>query len=254
MKICYAFLLLWIFSLPIVALEIGKNYDFHQKSGQNILGAELISEAEGHYVVKLKYVPKPITLHESALLRPPELSKMQPKAPAPIQPLGLTKDFVLHASGGFTYTTFGPLSPVFKSGFQAYAGADWLMFKYPFFRMRALTALAGFSLFQQTPRRIQLVSGLIGPKFLLWSSEAWGAAIFASPLAGVSYASLKGYTFSSDYFSFAAMAVLSFEKRLGKFSIGAQLYANYLFDSSLDFASTGMSLSVQYPLSDAKPF
>ena len=246
MKICHALLLLVLATASITALEVGKNYDFYEKSGQNLLGAELISESEGQYVVRLKYVPKPITIHSSALARPPEMSKTQPKASP--EPLVLTKDFVLHASGGFTYTTFGPLSTRFRSGYQAFAGADWLLFKTPIWRIHALTALAGFGLYQQTPRRIQLVTGLIGPKFLVWRHEAWGTAVFASPLAGVSYANLKGYTFTSDYYTFTAMAALSFEKRLGLINVGIQLYTNYLFDSSLNFASTGISMSVLYPL------
>lgn len=252
MKICRNLLLLFWAGAPLGALEVGKNYDFYEKSGQNLLGAELISESEEYYVVKLKYVPKPITIHSSVLARPPELSKIQPKVPP--EPLILTKNFVLHASGGFTYTTFGPLSARFRSGYQAFAGADWLLFKRPIWRIHALTALAGFGVYQQTPRRIQLVTGLIGLKFLVWRHEAWGMAVFASPLAGLSYANLKGYTFTSDYYTFTTMAALSFEKRLGPINVGLQLYANYLFDSSLNFASTGISLSVLYPLAGVKPF
>ena len=112
--------------------------------------------------------------------------------------------------------------------------------------------MAGVAVYQQTPRRIQLLSGHIGPKFLLWSHEAWGATVCASPLAGISYASLKGYTFASDYVTFSAMAVISLEKRLGPVFLAAQLHANYLFDSSLNFASTGISMSVLYPLTAAK--
>lgn len=251
MKICRT-LLLCLAAGQLSALEVGKNYDFYEKSGQNLLGAELISESEGHYVVKLKYVPKPITIQNSALARPPELSKNQPKPPEPV--VMFTKDFVLHASGGFSYSTFGPLSATFRNGFQAYGGVDWLMFKTPLWRLSALTALAGVAIYQQSPRRIQLISGYLGPKFLLWNSNAWGMAIFASPLAGISYASLKGYTFTSDYYTFSAMAVVSFEKRLGPVVAAAQLHANYLFDSSLDFASTGIGVSVLYPLAGAKPF
>lgn len=254
MKICRALLLLLCTCLSLGALEVGKHYDFYEKSGQNLLGAELLSETEGQYVVKLKYVPKPITIHSSALARPPELSRIQPKVPPQQQAVLLTKDFVLHASGGFSYTTFGPLSSVFQNGFQMHTGADWLLFKAPLWRIRALTALAGASFYEQAPRRIQLVSGFVGPKFLLWSHEAWGAAVFASPLAGISHASLKGYTFTSEYLTFSAMAVLSFEKRVGPVFLAAQLHANYLFDSSLNFASTGISMSVLYPLADAKPF
>ncbi len=254
MKIHRAWLLFLCTGVQLAALEVGKHYDFYEKSGQNLLGAELVSEAEGQYIVKLKYVPKPITIHSSALMRPPELSKNQPKTAPPARTLVLTKDFVLHASGGFSYTTFGQLSPLFANGFQGNAGADWLMFRTPLMRISALTALAGFSLYQQTPRHIRLITGLLGPKFLVWRYDAWDAAVFASPLLGVSYASLKGYTFTADYFTFTAMATLSFEKRVGPIGIGAQLYANYLFDSTLNFASTGISMSVLYPLAGAKPF
>lgn len=250
MKLCRTLLPFLFAGLPLAALEIGNNYDFYEKSGQNVLGAELISESETHYVVKLKYVPKPITIHRSALTRPPELSKNQPQRPAPA--VALTKDFVLHASGGFSYATFGPLSAIFQNGFQAYAGADWLLFRPPLWRLHALTAIAGAAVFEQAPRRIQLLSGFLGPKFLLWRFDAWGAAVFGSTLAGASYASLKGYTFTSDYVTFSAMAVLSLEKRLGPVYLAAQLHANYLFDSSLDFASTGISMSVLYPLTAAK--
>ncbi len=254
MKLWRIFVLPLLTALPLGALEIGKNYDFYAKSGQNLLGAELISESDGHYVVKLKYVPKPITIHASALARAPELSKVQPKADPEPAKVFFTNDFVLHASGGYSYTTFGALAGIFTQGYHAHAGTDWLPFNTTVWRMRALTALVGVSVYQQSPRSIQLLSGYLGPKFLVWSHEAWGAAVFASPLAGISRASLKGYTFTSDYTTFSAMAVISFEKRLGPILAALQLHANYLFDSSLDFASTGISMSVLYPLAGAKPF
>lgn len=254
MKVCGLLLVSCLFCLPLCALEIGKHYDFIQKNGQNVLGAELLAEADGDYTIKLNYVPKPITIHASALVRPPNLSKVQPPPKIVAPPIELTKNFSLHASAGYTYATFGPLAPLFRTGYQAHIGSDWLLFKTPVLGIRALTALFGFAMYEQSPRHIQMFSGLLGPKFLIWSLEHWGAAVFASPLAGVSYTSLKGYTFTSDYLTFTAMATISFEKRIQSFVIGAQVYANYLFDSSLDFSSTGISVSVHYPLADANPF
>ncbi|MBX3720859.1 MAG: hypothetical protein KF713_03405 [Turneriella sp.] len=234
------------------ALEPGKNYDFFQKNGQNVLGAELIAENETEYTVRLKYVPKPIKITRANLTEIPLLSRTQPPAREPA--LQIRRDVVLNTSLGFAYMTIGGLSGIFRTGFEARIGADWLLFEKPFYRLRALSVLSTFSRYQSSTRRIQLISGYAGPKFLLWRFETIDAAFFASTLAGISYADLRGYTFTSSYATFAAMGLLSFEKRWKSIAFAAQLYVNSLFDSTLNFESTGVSVAAQYPLGGAAPF
>ena len=240
-----------ICSLPVFALEPGQNYDFYTRNGQNLLTAELISEGTDHYVVKLKYVPKPITIHKSTLARDPEPSRIQP--PKKKEPL-FASNFVLHASGGFTHTTFGPLSGIFRNGIQGYAGADWHWMRKPWLRITAITAITGFGMYRQEPRSIRLISGYIGPKFLVYRFAAPDFAIFASPLAGAASTALTGYTFTADYLTFAATGLMSIEKKIGPVAVALQVYANYLFDSSLNFASTGIGLAVLYPLGAAQAY
>lgn len=244
--------LLLFSAVSLCALEPGKNYDFYQKNGQNVLGAELVSETDSEYVVRLKYVPKPLKIARVNLVEAPTLSKIQPIQPEPT--LKITRDFVLNTSFGFSYLTIGGLANTFRSGYEARIGADWLLFDKPFYRVRAVSLLSTFSRFANGARRIQLVSVYAGPKFLLWRFEAIDAAIFASPLAGVSYADLKGYTFTASYATFSAIGLVSFEKRWKNLAFAAQVYINSLFDSTLNFESTGVSLAAQYPLGGAAPF
>ncbi len=233
-------------------LEPGKHYDFLQKNGQNVLGAELIAETDTEYVVRLKYVPKPIKLTKQNLSENPLLSKIQPPPASP--KLQLRGNFVLNTSVGFSYLTMGQLSSIFRSGYEARIGADWQLFDKPFYRLRAISLLTTFARYQSAPRRIQLMSAYVGPKILVWRFETIDAALFASPLIGLSYADLTGYTFTSSYATLAAVGLLSFEKRWKHFAFAAQFYVNSLFDSSLNFESTGISLAAQYPLGSAAPF
>lgn len=234
------------------ALEPGKNYDFYQKNGQNVLGAELISETDAEYIVRLKYVPKPLKITRTNLVEAPALSKTQPVPREPA--LKITRDFVLNTSFGFSYLTIGGLASTFRSGYEARIGADWILFDKPLYRLRAVSVLSTFSRFANGARRIQLVSGYAGPKLLIWRFDTIDAAIFVSPLAGISYADLKGYTFTASYATFAAMGLISFEKRWRNFAIAAQFYLNSLFDSTLNFESSGVSIAAQYPLGSAAPF
>lgn len=236
----------------LYALEPGRHYDFLQKNGQNVLGAELIAETETEYVVRLKYVPKPIKLTKHNLIENPLLSKIQPPPPEP--KLHLRANFVLNTSVGFSYATLGQLSSIFRTGYEARIGADCQLFDKPLYRLRAISVLTTFARFQNAPRRIQLMSAYIGPKILVWRFETIDAALFATPMIGASYADLTGYTFASSYATLAATGLVSFEKRWKNFAFAAQLYVNSLFDSSLSFESTGISLAAQYPLGNASPF
>lgn len=242
------------FALSVAAahsLEPGKNYDFFQKSGQNVLGAELIEENATEYTVRLKYSPKPIKLTKENLAEAPALSKVQPAAQFKLE---LKRDVVLHGGAGFSYLTIGTVGRIFRYGYEARLGADWQLFDKPPYRIRAVSVIASFAGYQSTPRHIQLVSAFIGPKFLLWNSESLDAALFVSPFIGISYADLKGYTFTSSYATLSAMLIVSFEKRWRNLAFAGQLYANSLFDSSQNFAASGISLAVRYPLGQAAAF
>lgn len=234
-------------------LEVGKNYDFYQKNGQNVLGGQLEEESETEYQVRLKYVPKPIILQKANLEKPPVLSKIQEPKSASAKK-GIYPDFIVHVSGGYSYATFGQLNSIFKSGYQFGAGIDWLLFRDPLFRIQSLSLAGSFLLYQNSPRKIQLVSVEAGPKFLIWKIPAIDAAVLGTAMAGMSFASLTGYTFTSSYATFSATGILQFEKRVKPVIIGMNLSVNYLGDSSVTFVSTGVGLSVLYPLGSANAF
>lgn len=246
------YLLVFALTCAAYALEPGKNYDFMQKNGQNVLGAELMSETPTEYVVRLKYVPKPITLKRDNLTEIPVLSKVQP---APVTPkFSLRRDFALHTSFGVSYPTFGDIGRIFRAGYEMRFGTDWQLFEKTIYRIRALTLMAEFSNYQSSPRRIQTISAYAGPKILVWHFTSLDATLFASPLIGLSYTDLRGYTFSSNYTTLSALGLISLEKRWLNLAFAAQLYVNYLFDSSLSFASSGISIAARYPLGSAAPF
>lgn len=228
-------------------LEKGRSYNFYQKNGQNVLNAELVDETAAEYIVKLEYLPKPLKLPKSSLAQPPELIARPQRDEDPTR-WQLQKQFRLHAHIGYSGLTSGPLSGVFPAGMHAALGGDWLFFREPLWRIQAVTLLGSFSLYTQSPRRIQLISVHAGPKLLIGSWQQPGIIFSASPLFGTSFTSLKGYTFTADYAVFSAVLLLQAEKRLGRVWLAAQVFTNYLFDQSLNFTSTGFSLSVQYPI------
>lgn len=234
-------------------LEVGKNYDFYQKNGQHVLGGQLEVESDSEYQVRLPYLPKPIILSKANLEKPPVLSRVQ-QADTRMGKETIQADFIVHASGGYSYPIFGPLNSIFTSGYMLGAGADWLFFRDPVFRIQSISMAASFILYQNSPRKIQLVSLQVGPKFLIWKFPAIDTAILGSALVGISIASLTGYTFTSNYPTFSATGILHFEKRIQPVIIGIGLHVNYLADSSLAFVSTGVSLSVLYPLGSANAF
>lgn len=247
------FIFMFTASSIAAQLEVGKNYDFYQTNGQNVLGGMLEEESETEYQVRLKYVSKPIILSKANLERPPVLSKVQEPRVGRVKK-GAYPDFIVNVTGGYAYATFGQLNSIFKSGFQFGAGADWLIFREPFLRVQSLSLAGSFTLYQDSPRKIQLIAIQAGPKFLIWKIPVIDAAVLGSALAGMSYANLTGYTFTSTYTAFSAAGILHFEKRIKPVIIGLNLYVNYLADSSITFVSTGVGLSVLYPLGGANAF
>lgn len=234
-------------------LEIGKNYDFYQKNGQNVLGGRLEEESETEYQVRLKYMPKAIVLSKANLEKRPILSKIQ-ESTQTLPKTTLSPGFIVNLTGGYSYLTLGSLNSIFKSGYQFGGGVDWLFLREPVLRIQSLSLAASYALYANSPRKIQLVSVHAGPKFLIWKIPAIDSAIFASALAGMSFANLTGYTFTASYATFSATGILHFEKRFKPVIVGLGVYANYLGDSGVTFVSTGVSLSVLYPLGEAQAF
>jgi len=237
----------------LAALEVGKNYDFYQKNGQNLLGATLIAETPNEVTVKLAYLPKPIVLKKTNLDRAPELSKRQADTQTSFTQK-LQKNFSINASVGASLLSFGQLNQIFNRGLNATLGGDWLLFKEPQWGMNALSLLTAYNYYPQSGRRVQMFSAYLGPKFVIAHFKSIDAALTLSPLFGASYADLKGYTFAAQYLSFSAVALVSFEKRFNALVFAAQIFTNYLFDNSLNFYSTGINIAVHYPLGNARNF
>ena len=88
----------------------GAHYDFYQKNGQNVLGAEIVAESETEFTVRLSYVPKPIKILKANLAREPALSAVQPKVI--INETSLFQyEFSLHAAAGYAFFTACPVAP-----------------------------------------------------------------------------------------------------------------------------------------------
>lgn len=239
-------LALFILTGAAVAAE-GAHYDFYQKNGQNVLGAEIVAETESDYTVRLSYVPTPIKILKSSLKAEPVLSAKQPKPPEIAKPQ-LQREFVLHASAGYAFFNSGQVATIFGQGYRAAIGADWLLFREPLWRMQALTATMAFSRFQNAPRYIQIADLQIGPKFLVYHWAAQGVSFFATPTLGFAQVSLKGYTFESAYTNLTGALALQAEKRLGPVVAVLQLHTNSLFDQSQVFTATTLSLAAAYPI------
>lgn len=241
-----AFVLLLATSLAAADLVTGKRYDFYQENGQNLLGAELLEESASHYTVKLSYLPKPLRIAKQNLLRPPQLSQGQDEPSASRFQWG--REIRLNAQFGYTAFTGGVLHDIFPSGFHGAVGADWHLFIPPRFGVRALSLLGVFSQYENSPRSVRQLGVMAGPQFYLFEWRPQQIVFTGSALAGAASVALKGYTFTSEYTVFSAMAQLRAEKSFGPVTVGLTLMLNYLFDQSLGFFSSGLGLSVQYAL------
>ena len=244
----FALVLVFCCLSSVAAAELvkGKRYDFYQENGQNLLGAELLEESESSYIVKLSYLPKPLSIAKQNLLRPPQLSQGQAAETAPAFRWG--RELRLNAQLGYTAITGGVLHDIFPSGYHGAIGADWHLFTAPRFGIRAVSVLGVFSQYETTPRSIRQLSLVAGPQFFLFEWKQPQIIFTGSALAGAASVALEGYTFSSDYTVFAAMALVRAERSFGAVTVGLQLMLNYLFDQSLNFTSSGLGLSVQYAL------
>ncbi|MBS0619089.1 MAG: hypothetical protein JSR44_12930 [Spirochaetes bacterium] len=249
-----AIFVLLVVAESLAALEIGKNYDFYQKNGQNLLGATVIAETPIEVTVKLSYLPKPIALKKANFEREPELSSRQADAQTSAFTQKLQKEFSINASLGASLFGFGQLGQLFNRGLNATLGGDWLLFKEPQWGMNALSLVTAYNYYPQSGRHVQMFSAYMGPKFIIAHFKSIDAALTLSPLFGASYADLKGYTFTAQYLSFSAVALVAFEKRFNTLVLAAQIFTNYLFDKSLNFYSTGINLAVHYPLGNARSY
>jgi hypothetical protein len=244
-----SFALAWIFcclsSIAAAELVRGKRYDFYQANGQNLLGAELLEESENSYLVKLSYLPKPLSIAKQNLLRPPQISQGQAGETGAFRG---GRELRLNAQLGYTAITGGALHDVLPAGYHGAMGADWHLFAPPRFGIRALSVLGAFSYYETSPRSLRQFSFMAGPQFLLFEWQQPQIIFTGSALAGTAFVTLKGYTFSSEYTVFAAMGMVRAEKSFGPVVVGLQLVLNYLFDQSLNFTTSGLGLSVQYAL------
>lgn len=235
---------LMLVSLPAsAALETGMRYDFYQKSGQHVLNAELLEESERDYTVKLRYVPKPIKISKTNLAKKPQLSANQPLRQQSAGEKSLLRPAVYT---GYSALIIGPLSNIFASGLQAGLGLDWHLFRRPFWGMQALSAQTHFSYYQNNPRFIRQFSLYVGAQFRLYHWQRANTVFTFTPLAGISFVSLTGYTFNSEYFVPSGLAVFEVRKNFHRINFGIMLYTNYLFDQALFFSATGVGASAQY--------
>jgi hypothetical protein len=240
-------LLAGLFLSATLAAAESAHYDFYQKNGQNVLGAEIVSESATEYLVRLSYVPTPIKIQKANLARQPALSAVQPQITKKPSQL-LQPNFALQAFAGYAFFNAGQVASIFGQGYRAGVGTDWLLFREPFWRICAITANVTFSRFQNSPRYIQTIDLQIGPKLLIYKWSPYGVTFYLTPTVGLAQVNLQGYTFESGYTNVVGGAVLAAEKHLGPIALALQLNTNSLFDKSQIFTATAFSLAAAYPL------
>lgn len=223
----------------IFSLERGEKYDFYQKNGQNLLHAELVEETNVGYKVKLSYLPTPLFIEKKDLVKAPV--KFESPRIFQFRELRVTLDL------GASYLTFGPLQSLFPVGLHGAVGAEWFIFARSFFRIEAIQTTAAFSFYTKDTRHIQSYSFASGPKIAIYTFSGSEIHLSAIPQVGASLLLLHGHTFDTNYLAFSSMMALRAEKKLDRVWLAAQLFANYIFDPRVGFASTGIALSVEYP-------
>lgn len=240
-------LLLLASAVAAAPLVPGKHYDFYQDNGQNLLHAELLGETETEFEVKLTYLPRPLKIAKRNLLRPPQLSAGEEIEPRSGK-LFWGRTLRLGARFGYAALTTGPLAGIFPAGLQTSLGAEWLLFAEPWLGIRAVSLVGSFVSHTQDSRSIRQYAVQAGPVFALGAWKSAGIDFSLHPLFGVSKTSLTGYTFTADYYVFSGQLLVQAERRVGPVVVGLQIFSNYLFDQSLAFTASGISVGAQYPL------
>lgn len=226
-------LALFLLCVPLVAnaapLKKGVKYDFIAKDGQHIYDAEFVRETNTSYLIKAQGIgDELVTIEKNALAEPPR--EILPGKPRPhrgppekwsIAVLGNLR----LANGAFSdYALFFP-------GFAARVART--MPRFPWLGFNSLWAGLQYSPIVAAPRRIDMFTLALGPRWIFRWKKLKRADFFAAVAPTVSFFSYTSFSYTATSFNAGAAALFGVDYYLGKnWFLTASLTTQYVYDTT----------------------
>lgn len=240
--------LVWfILCVPLFAktapLKKGDRYDFIAKDGQHIYDAEFVRETTTSYLVKAQGIgDELVTIEKDALAEPPRAilpgKPRPPRGPREKWSIAVLGDLRL-ANGAFSdYALFFP-------GFSARVART--MPRFPWLGFNSLWAGLQYSPIANSPRRIDMFTLALGPRWNFRWKKFKRADFFVSLAPTVSFFSYTSYSFTATSFNAGAVALFGVDYYLGKnWFLTASLSSQYVYDTTTFVLMHSLSAGAGY--------
>jgi|JI10StandDraft_1071094.scaffolds.fasta_scaffold06914_10 hypothetical protein len=249
-----SFLWLCMFLLPAADLFAVQRFDFYCRDGQHVRNAQIESETEEGYFVRLAYLPELIFVDKGNLSGPPvpiksSVEKKKDSEPQK-KPVALPGKWKFGLVGGVTYASlmFSPLSeifnpaPIFSAGAIIVMPKPWLYF------------LDGFQVFgiryqyASDPRYVNVSGAFAGIRLAWWRSERLALKLVTELSAGMAFIDMRGFTFEQKNKSVILNSLAGITFNPGTFYFSAGLTLDFVQDSDVMFNPVGVVARVGFTL------
>lgn len=248
------FLWLCLILLPAAELFAVQRFDFFCRDGQHVRNAQIESETEEGYFVRLAYLPELIFVDKANLSGPPvpiknsveKKKQNEPQKKVVVSP-GKWKFGLV---GGVTYASlmFSPLSeifspaPIFSAGAIVILPRPWLYF------------LDGFQVlglryqYSNDPRYVNVTGGFAGIRLAWWGNERLALKIVTELSAGMAIIDMRGFTFEQKNKSLILNSFAGITLNPGAFYFSAGVTLDFVQDSDVMFNPVGIAARVGFAL------
>ena len=236
-----------LFCAPLLAkpvsLQPGISYDFIAKDGQHVYDAVFVRETKNAYIVKAAgFGDELIAIEKGILAEPPRQiipGKPRPKRGPPEKwSVAVLGDLRL-ANGAFSdYALFFP-------GFSARVART--MPRFPWLSFNSLWAGLQYSPIANSPRRIDMFTLALGPRWIFRWKKLKRADFFAGVAPTVSYFSYTSFSYTATSFNAGAAALFGVDYYLGKnWFLTASLTTQYVYDTATFVLMHSLSAGAGY--------
>lgn len=224
-------------------LKVGERYDFIAKDGQHVYDAILVRETQTTYVVKVAgFGNETVTVEKSILSEPPK--QIQPGKPRPRRgppekmTVALYGDFRIAIGDFSNYTQFFP-----GGGLRLTRTIPRL----PVVATNALWAAFHYAPVVKSPRRIDMVTGMVGPRWNFRWKKWKSAELFVAAGPSLSFFKYVSFSYEAISFNVGAVAGGGFDWYMGKnWFLSLQAMMHYVYDSQTLILLPAVSAGVGY--------
>lgn len=240
-------LALLLLCLPLVAqataLKKGSKYDFIAKDGQHVYDAEFVRETKTSYLVKAQgFGDELVAVEKDALAEPPRA--ILPGKPRPRR--GPPEKFSIAVLGDLRLANgaFSDYALIFP-GFSARVSRT--MPRFPYLGFNALWAALQYSPIVASPRRIDMFTLALGPRWNFRWKKFKRAEFFAGVAPTVSFFSYTSFSFTATSFNAGAAALFGVDYYLGKnWFLTGSLTTQYVYDTTTFVLMHALSFGAGY--------